>query len=519
MPKISKSTIEFGPEDWLSGQNFQAVDGSLVVGNGIAYMTNFSPYRPAGIASPGFNVSNVTGYATINANDTLCIAGVSGGSGGNTKAYILTKGNGSTGGSSRVHEYDVVAGITSAGSFPHAITNAINGQDIINYNVGSTAYAFYSYSTSTVWGVGRYDFSATFVDSYMSGTAASPLAAPYTTGGVGEDHPMIVGDDDILYIGDRNYVHGFDGQQGANGTFQAARLILPFNYRVTSFAKTATHLVVFAYKKTRSDKNAYSEAKAIFWNYLDEDPSYVIDLGDNYVNGGFIWKGTVGCITQGRPYSLYSIASATAKQTKIQLFDGYRFQVVGVMDRAAPVHRGVTVYGDYIFWNSEGFTYSHDGELLYQLMGSATGSSSGMIMPVDLTHLVVSSGSTLELFGNGYANGNVKTVLAQPEFPSRKHGRIEAVEVELYSAGNSNAKALTLNIFGEGLGDTTIVSSTATFENNKMRYETDYTGGQLPVFNSLGVQLAWNVGPGTDTATPAQVRKVIVHYSQENIAK
>jgi len=150
-------------------------------------------------------------------------------------------------------------------------------------------------------------------------------------------------------------------------------------------------------------------------------------------------------------------------------------------------------------------------------MGSATGSSSGMMGQVSLTRLLISSGATLEVFSDGFANGNVSTLMAQPPFDDRKHGRITAVEVDFYSLGNADAKAITLNLFGEGSAGATVFSSAQTFASNKVRYEDDSSGANFPTFNALGVQVAWGAGSGADTATPAKVRRITVYYSPENI--
>ena len=42
--------------------------------------------------------------------------------------------------------------------------------------------------------------------------------------GQGVQHPLAVGHDDVLYIGDRRYLHAYDGQTGADGTFSIAAL-------------------------------------------------------------------------------------------------------------------------------------------------------------------------------------------------------------------------------------------------------------------------------------------------------
>src|SRR5262245_25694862 len=87
--------------------------------------------------------------------------------------------------------------VVSDATWPHTIDKAAvtaeDGEDVEEYRGGY----FYSYNHSGSAGdVGRYDGSATFDDDYLS---TVPTGAGALAGGV--PHPMIVGGDDTLYIG------------------------------------------------------------------------------------------------------------------------------------------------------------------------------------------------------------------------------------------------------------------------------------------------------------------------------
>ncbi len=511
--------IIFDSAEWLGGLN-QQFDyyTKAVVGNGIAEVSNFMPYRPLGIAGPGWSSAAVTGAGNINAADTYIRNGVVNATGGNSKFYMNSFGSGSSN-TARIHEYDVTAGITGAGAFPHLITNSTNGYDIITYYIGSTPYAFYSYTTGTVWDVGRYDFAAAFLDTFMSVTPASPLAAPYITGGKGYPHPMIVADDDTLLIADRNFIHGFDGQTGANGTFMPELLTIPTGYVIQDFAKTDTYTVAFATLQGTTDRTFRSQSRAYFWNNLDLDPTYIVDLEDNSVASAFSYKGTIGCFTYGRVSDLGILSSNYGKATKLKLFNSQtgQFETVAAFDGEPPTSGGIEIFGDKLLFCSAGLVYSFDGQFLNQIASPGEGVQSGMLRMINPANFVISTSNNMFKFGSAYGIGNMKTRVKQPVFEKGKRGRIQSVEVEFFEVGSANSLAFTLNMFGIGMNDTTIISSTTPVADSKLKFESDTSGNPLPEFEAIGSQLAWGVGPGTDTATPPLVKKVIVNYEEKNI--
>ena len=107
-----------------------------------------------------------------------------------------------------------------------------------------------------------------FDDDMMSTSAASPLAGSDLTDGQNAEHPMIVGDDDVLYIGSGRYLHGYDGQVGNAGTFYSKVLTLPLGYIITSMQTYNNYLVIFAHNNDTTAGTltalGYSDSKAFF---------------------------------------------------------------------------------------------------------------------------------------------------------------------------------------------------------------------------------------------------------------
>jgi hypothetical protein len=176
----------------------------------------------------------------------------------------------------------------------------------------------------------------------MTTRPATPLSP--TAGAYNNPHPMIVGDDDLLYIGDGNRLHAFDGQYASDvdGKFYDSVLTIPSTYYIKAFAKLNGFLLIFA--DENQSGTAYSaDAKVFFYDYLSLDPTYIKDLNDNLISEAFIYKNTVGCFTSGRKYD-----TGLSNTGKIQLFNGNNFEPAVFFNDTVPVRGGVNVSADQI---------------------------------------------------------------------------------------------------------------------------------------------------------------------------
>lgn len=531
MPQFLKDKIIFSGEDWTLGLNSQSTGGatvSLVNGASIASATSFNPHRPNGIASPGYGMGTVTNVSAV----TGPIVG------GINKQTDLQKGIlvQSTNGLIQEITYSTSTITNGGGTFPHTIDHAHTaetGEDIVAYSVGSTRYAFYSFRDNTDWDIGRYDYVTTFVDNYMSTVAATPLAAPYLTGGKSAPHPMIVGADDVLYIADRNFLHGFDGQVGGNGTFEAAILTLPAGYIITSFTKTQSYLILYAYRadQTADDGSTNAEATAFFWNYIDPDPSQVIDLNDNYVNGGFLFNGQPACFTTGRPQEGWE-GTTLNKKADLRIYDGSGFPSIVSFDGTLPAYRGVDVLADEILWNSGGAIFSYAEKIKgngwkLNKTSAASGATSAFLKTMTSNQQYISSGSTssggLELVAwDTYAASSlIKTILVQPPQNYRQINRLKMVEIRLYSLGSTGnyIDRLAVQYLGSSFTNNnssqTIIDD-AFFTKYNNAYETDTSSVSLSDFSRIGLIISW-VADGLATGIPPQIDSVILHHEPINI--
>lgn len=533
MAQITKDKIIFDSSDWLAGlhprYNSGPTDTPLPKSeNKLSYALKFHPYRNFGMASPGFfptsatNASVVTGSAIrslIMAAETTTYYAY-GMNSGDLLFQVLgvtTSGTGTAGSLT-----------SSPGTWPHQVVppaNASEGQDVCFYPsmVSGTRSPtlFYSWnnSSSSTWSVGRYQLDGTnFNDNFMAANgAAHGPATPLSATSRLNQHPMIVGDDDQLYIGDGNLLHAYDGANTATNTsaeqqgkFFSSVLTLPANFRITSFAKFQRNLVIFGYKELSNSQGANpagfstTEAIAYFWDYIALDPYDSKTLNDNYVSCGFEFAGTVGCFTYGRKQVLLN-----PQLSKVMLFDGSRFKTVATFDSNPPFHNAVEILGDTISWNSDGNVYLYGPPYPGAPNGlnrvtAGNGSTNGAIRTLSTSVKVISSGTStsggLDTINSGFSSGLVTTAPAMPVFPDYQIGKVKAVKV--YFGKTSSADA-TLSVFliSDFGAQTQIMNSSAaiTASNQVQRITTALNGsaGSLPRFTSLGVILQWTAGVGT----------------------
>jgi hypothetical protein len=340
-------------------------------------------------------------------------------------------------------------------------------------------------------------------------------------------HPMIVGDDNILYIGNGKNVASLNGTSGANGTFNSSALDLPDGYIITSFAKTRNFLVIFAYRPVSGGSNNRSDATAFFWDYVSDSFTYAYSLPGFYVNGGFSYKGTVGCFVSGVSFGVFA---GTIKRLKLLIFNGDIFEIVanfGNVTETIPGHGGVEISENAIFWNSSGRIYQY-GPSIVGLSANLNSISvldgttrEGMLKFFNSSSFYGSSGTVanggLEKLLGSFYPGNFYTPYITPPFGRFLRGRIKEVKVhwaEVTSGGHSIA--LKINT-AKGNTPTTIVTglSTITAETLITRYDRDSSGAPLPIFDSLQLEGTYtNVAVGN---VPPVLESVEIYYENVNI--
>ena len=401
--------------------------------------------------------------------------------------------------------------------------------DCVTYYIGTTKYFFYSWSDATDGDVGRYDLATTFDDDYMSTVAASGAVLSTTN-----QHPLIVGADDIMYIGDGRKLHGFDGQTGANGTFLTSRLTLPVGSVITSMAKTSNYLVIFAYTDIGagvSSQHYYkSRCAAYFWDYVSEDPTLVVPIQGNYVNGAFSYNGTVGCfINDSTFYDFYG----TGKQSKLILFTGGVFETMAVFGESIPGHGGVEVIDKMIIWNAGGSYYKWGSPYvgfpnIFIKSEQGGGSvSEGMCRQIGGSRFIGSSKSisnTVDLFYDRYSVPSFSCPIKQ--VPLRKYSiaRAKSVKVFFYADPEDGShyinylrlvsKSSTKDVISgsDYIGDSRQNPSSTPFVELDLG---NHTGTAFDLTDGVGLSCSYT---SIDSSkVPPIIEAIEVYYEYENI--
>lgn len=502
-------------------------------GNLMSFSLGMNPFRKWGYPLPGYRPRQVSGNSIV---DSILRKGIVSG----TVANIVSGG-------AKIQQ--IIVGdpgtFTNNGTFPYTIIPTGGSGPIANDCVayygnvaGSLATRFfYSYSSSTIWDIGMYDLATAFVDSFMSSVPATPLASPYTTGGGGTaalvPHPLIAGDDNVMYIGDRNYVHAYDGTIGTNGQFFPATVQLKSQWIITSFTKVETGLMIFAYSSNiqgggSSTGDFRGEARAFLWNYNDLDITRSYNLNDNFTSEAFTIGTTPGVFTYGR----VTDPSIATKRSKIQIFDGTKFVPEISFIGQLPVRGGVEVQGENITWNSEGNVFSYGSKIIGEKAGLhkialSSGSSSGMCATFfDANQiLTTSSGTTIaggaEVLSSQFREDtSCLTSLAEPYFPTYFKGRVKNIKIEFSNTVNpANSTELNISLYDRN-GNSQAILATYTHVTNLnemvIQVENDTSGSPLTPFDGLALYVKWTKPSGiaTESFGPARVE---LEYENINI--
>lgn len=515
--------IIFGEEDFVNGLAPNWLDSVFPIvrgGNQMAYSKGMNPFFRFGYASPGAKPQAATNSSVVT---TYLRKGII----NNQTAYIISNG-------ALLHSYNAgTETLTNDATFPHTISahgghSSVTGSDVAIYttNVSSSPVQrfFYSWSDNTDGDVGIYDFSTTFDDDFMS---TVPTSGAIQTG---TNKPiLIVGDDDILYIGTGNLLNAFDGQVGANGTYYPAVLTLPAGWVITSMEKTLDGLMLFTYfKPPTQDDNYRGQARAWEWKYGELDITRSFDLNDDITSESVSLGSQLGVFTYGRNVNPLSSGSGIMR-AKLQLFINGEFKPVVSFPGSIPCRGGVEVIGNSIRWNASGSVYSYGNQMIGDKVGLhrtayGTGSSSGMLATfIDSPNVLsVSSGTTssggLENFKSSLRQEDARflTALAEPPFPPYQKGRIKLVTIEF---GNTvtpaNALKINLTFYDRTSSTTSVVLASHNQVTNQaemlIQRTKDTSGNPLMSFDGLALGVQWT--SATSTASQAvTLARVIVDY-------
>lgn len=517
--QVSSDVIVFDQSDWSEGLIPQFSSGGIFRGRtGMVFSENLDPDRAPGYCVPGCEPSAATNSSVVSGTIVCGVAKNA------ANAYLAAEDG-------EIHEYAYISNtLTSGGGWPRSIAGAgghaahasFVPSDFISYRHNSggslVTSGFYSYNDATDWEVGQFNFTATFDDDFMSSVPASPLAGADLTDGVGLPHPMEVGPDGIMYIASGRYLHAYDGQNGANGTFDSQVFDLEQGWTITSMLPTERYLLVFAFRLPSAGAafpDAPSDSRVFWWDYISPTFSQQDDLQDNFVTAAHLYRGRPACFTYGR-------TTLGGKRGKHRMLVGGEWRpTFSLADY--PVNRGVKVIGDRLFVETAGVLFAYGtnnpgypGGL--QSVANLSGATRGMVGSYFTNQVVVSSGSNLQRYSSGFGQGQMNTQYAAPPTGPREKRKVAYVRVYFRTAA-SGGRTLQINLKTDsGNASKTVFDSGTVAAGALVRdFLHDTSGAPLPEFSNLGLQLVYGAGDGSGDA-PA-VERIEVFLQPRKIIK
>lgn len=493
---LKDNTITWDYEDWLEGLNQQNSIAYPFIGGGLNAATSFNPLRNLGFAAPGELPVNCTNSSAV----TTALVGLE---------YSAITGYGYGAGGALIHQITIsTKTITNTGgTYPYTVTGATIS-DYKKYTISGADYMFYSYNTSSSANVGRHKLSDnTFDDDYFSAVAGG------STLNKDKSHPMIVGDDDVLYIGNGNILACLDGAVATDNVLQ-----LPNQFEIKSFAKFDNNtLIIFA--------SSGSEVKAFFWDYLSLDPYKALSVDGRICGAGFEYQGTIGCFTEG----LSADPGSNTRNIGLFLYDGEKFKkIYYFIGGNAPIHNGVEVLGDVIYANILGNIYTFgspfDGVVCkIQKIVAGAGTTLGAIKSLSSGVQFFSTGNATfgglqYLNGRYVATASAETAYTNIKFPYGKMGKIKNIRVELGYQIDAGDEGRTLDVYLLNQADGVIMqTSSITTVDSSLIYEQefDYDNSFMNYnFNMIKCKLDWTAGSDSDVAPI--VKRVIATFDLIN---
>ena len=534
--QIQQKKIIWDGDDWLKGkaEQFETAVGNAGIMPGLTAMQNVNPFYKLG--------SITTSYKTIDIDDDEDLSEAQKSGKVYREGFIATSFDGNlvrTDLTTSITVPQLDTGTTDGVTWPYGINSSsanCTGEDtaVYNSNVSSTSTNtfFFSWKDDTTgsetWNVGRYDgVNGTIDDDFMSTVPTG--SGDFDDTNYELPHPLEVGDDDVLYIGDGRYVHAYDGGQGTNGTFFEEVLTLPAGYVITAFGRVTDYLVVFAYKSNFvSGSNSYLQgtSKAFFWDYLNLDPTYIFDLNDNYVSEAVTFNSTVACFTRGRTNDLEN----PSRDCSLQLFTGSEFESVADWIGDVPIRGGSFVRDRAIWWNSQdrfsnsviyawGQMFRNLDNKFYQLhLVSANTSASGCLAQPTTRYLYVAGGAINAGYvnPNQFTSGFFTTQVAAPKFNNEHIGKAVSLKVNFAETTSTAVPDITLQVYNQDGDSVTLLSNDPlqiTDSNISAQYNIEDFGNLF--FNGAYVAVTWSENA---TDTNAQViQSIELEYEPINI--
>lgn len=419
-----------------------------------------------------------------------------------------------------------------AGNFTALPGTGYWGEDIIFYTANQSSAAvpmiLYAYNTSSTGGVGLYNIgSASFTsDDFFSSTYFAGATRPMA----GVPHRFCEGPDKIVYMTNGQYIASYDGNTGANGTYNDAALNLGAGWVGVDVVKYQNYIAIACIKNGTSF-NSYtsrSESKIVLWDGFSLDFNFSYDCEDNVV-GALYNSSVLYAITQGlngtTKLKYLPIAYGVSKLTT-----AYETSTASI--GGAPDPRSLDLYMGSLTWfgnntntpTTSGAVSQFNGGFHQPFIvsdGTNVASPIGMVKNVSANQLYVGGkfGSTYKVVyldgtGGAYVNGTWRSKLYELPYKSTIH------KIIVYFSQFGSASSMKFSLYKDYTTtndqvNETITQSTYggwTLSSNNTNLAIPLLKKTIPDVSSFYINLTFNHSATTDT--PAIVRKIEIYYSQ-----
>ena len=521
MPQITKTTITYNEKDWLAGLHPQYGYKKTIsqkLGNFSKNQYNFNAFDDLGYAKNGFLGVDFDHEERVTSRLEKIILGSDGYYYAIDSArlvHCLSNAGGS------------ISDVESIFPFPYQTGGAgtVNS-DIIEHYVTNSAVKgiLFSYNNGTNGDVGVIDpDTGTSTLAFMSSrpAGAQTLANAYP-------HPMCVGHDDKLYIGNGRYLFMYDYADTAHTDGKLFRnvLILPKNFVIKSIQKLQPRtLVIFG-----QDGLFYGNggpSKAFFWDYLSLDPYQIKDLSDRLFVTSFEYKGTIGTLTYDN-----------TNEMKVRVFNGSEFEVItrlrnlwvssvevpsigciDVIDNEIYIHMSDQMHG-YIFKYGNNYNLENNLSVIGRSVAGVSGYKAGALKYIkQYDNFIMSTGLDDDKSATIQYQDKKKYATDgfwHSDLTDIGYERIQITGITVYFAdeftgGRTISISLTdrYNTYAiSGLTNLATVTPTNRIYRAK---PINYSGSKpIPPLDGVGIELVW--GPGSGSSVTPIINKVVLDY-------
>lgn len=209
-------------------------------------------------------------------------------------------------------------------------------------------YVFWSWETNT------YGDVALMKKSNRTGFTSNYLTAAAGTNGTalvhGVPHPILVGQDSNVYIGNGRYLASFDPTAGTV-TVNYQALDLKPGWTISALSQYQNYIAILGYKQSTSLTGYYkSDTKVFFWDGFSPTWNFEYAVRDNYA-GNMYYDGV----------DLHVISYGRNSTGKLKKFNGSGFETIfeSPVVGGLPGIGGSESYLNHLVWGSSGNLFAH----------------------------------------------------------------------------------------------------------------------------------------------------------------